>query len=73
MLRLIFFYLIFLIIFDKIYIQEVIIVKKKKELETWEIARKIRGDWGNIKPTTRIIPNKKKNTKPKHKNRQYEN
>ena len=41
--------------------------------KTWEIARKIRGDWGNISPVTKIIPNKKKNQKIKHKNRQYEN
>ena len=39
---------------------------------TWEIARKIRGDWGDISPVTKIIPNKKKTSKIKHKNRQYE-
>lgn len=47
--------------------------KKTLGEETWEIARKIRGNWGNISPVTKIIPNKKKNQKIKHKNRQYEN
>lgn len=28
---------------------------------------KIRNDWGNISPVTKIIPNKKKNPKIKHK------
>lgn len=40
--------------------------------KTWEVARKIRGDWGNISPVTKIIPNKKKSPKVKHKGRQYE-
>lgn len=40
--------------------------------KTWEIARKIRGDWGNISPVTKVIPNKKKNSRPKHKARQFE-
>lgn len=39
----------------------------------WEATRKIRGDWGNISPVTKIIPNKKKSPKVKHKGRQYEN
>ena len=29
--------------------------------------RKPRGSWGDIKPITRIIPNKKKNPKDKYK------
>lgn len=40
--------------------------------KTWEVARKIRGDWGAISPVSKIIPNKKKNPKVKHKSRQYE-
>ena len=48
---------------------------KKKNLNsnpTYEVVRKIRGDWGNINPVTKIIPNKKKNPKIKHKGKQYE-
>lgn len=48
---------------------------KKKNLNsnpTYEVVRKIRGDWGDISPVTKIIPNKKKNPKIKHKGRQYE-
>lgn len=39
---------------------------------TYEVVRKIRGDWGDINPVTKIIPNKKKNPKIKHKGKQYE-
>lgn len=48
---------------------------KKKNLNsnpTYEVVKKIRGDWGDISPVTKIIPNKKKNPKIKHKGRQYE-
>ena len=48
---------------------------KKKNLNsnpTYEVVRKIRGDWGGVKPYTRIIENKKKNPKIKHKGKQYE-
>ena len=48
---------------------------KKKNLNsnpTYEVVRKIRGDWGDINPVTKIIPNKKKNPKIKHKGKQYE-
>ena len=48
---------------------------KKKNLNsnpTYEVVRKIRGNWGDINPVTKIIPNKKKNPKIKHKGRQYE-
>lgn len=48
---------------------------KKKNLSsnpTYEVVRKIRGDWGDISPVTKIIPNKKKNPKIKHKGRQYD-
>lgn len=42
---------------------------KIKSYETW---KKIRNDWGAIKPVTKVIPNKKKNPKIKHKEKQYE-
>ena len=48
---------------------------KKKNLKTsptYEAIRKIRGDWGDINPVTKIIPNKKKNQKVKHKGSQYD-
>lgn len=47
-------------------------LKKTAGEKTWEVVRKIRGDWGNISPVTKIIPNKKKSPKVKHKGRQYE-
>lgn len=50
--------------------------KKKKPISdtdrAYEVNRKIRGDWGAISPVTKIIPNKKKNQKIKHKGRQYD-
>lgn len=46
--------------------------KKKETNSTYEVVRKIRGDWGAVNPVTRIIPNKKKNRKEKHKGRMYE-
>ena len=49
--------------------------KKKKRTDVpdcYEAIRKIRGDWGAINPVTKIIPNKKKNQKPKHKGREFE-
>lgn len=36
----------------------------KKNNSTYEAIRKIRGDWGNISPVTKVIPNKKKNYIP---------
>lgn len=36
----------------------------KTNNSTYEVIRKIRGDWGNINPVTKIIPNKKKNYIP---------
>ena len=50
---------------------------KKKNIisdtdRTYEVNRKIRRDWGAISPVSKIIPNKKKNPKIKHKARQYE-
>ena len=44
--------------------------KKKEENSSYEANRKIRRDWGNISPVTRIIPNKKKNPKTKHKGKE---
>lgn len=41
--------------------------KKQAINSTYEVVRKIRGDWGNINPVTKVIPNKKKNQKVKHK------
>ena len=40
--------------------------------KTYEVVRHMRGDWGTIKPITKVIPNKKKNTNPKHKGQKYE-
>ena len=37
-------------------------MKKKKP-----VALRGRGDWGAVKPVTKIVPNKKKNQKNKHK------
>ncbi len=37
-----------------------------------EANQKIRRTWGNVRPVTKFVPNKKKNPKPKHKNTQYE-
>lgn len=42
--------------------------KKKEQLR----AKKFRGSWGNIKPVTQIIPNKKKKLKAKYNKRPYE-
>lgn len=39
---------------------------------SYEANKKIRKDWGDIKPYTRIIPNKKKNQKIKHKKQEME-
>ena len=37
----------------------------KKEIPDY--IRKQRNDWGNISPVTKVIPNKKKGQKVKHK------
>ena len=46
----------------------------KKIPSTYEIFKKIRNDWGNVNPITKVVPNKKKNPKIKHKReeRNYE-
>lgn len=46
--------------------------KKKNSNSTYEAFKKMRGDWNGVKPYTRIIENKKKNPKIKHKGRQYD-
>ena len=33
--------------------------KNKSANTTYEVIRKIRGDWGNVNPVTKVIPNKK--------------
>lgn len=40
--------------------------------QTAETARKIRGDWGAISPVTKVIPNKKKDRRVKHKGRDWD-
>ena len=45
---------------------------KNKPRTSYEINRGIRRDWGEISPVTRVIPNKKKNQKVKHKGREFE-
>ena len=47
-------------------------MSKKYTNSTYEIVRKIRRDWGAVNPVTKIIPNKKKNLKTKHKRKEYE-
>lgn len=36
-------------------------------MQTAETVQKIRGDWGNVNPVTKIIPNKKKTIPRKQK------
>lgn len=42
----------------------------KETSSTYETLKKIRNDWGNVNPVTKVIPNKKKNPKIKHKNKE---
>ena len=46
--------------------------KKNATNSTYEVVRKIRGDWGAVNPVTKVIPNKKKNRKEKHKGKEYD-
>lgn len=46
--------------------------KQSAAARTAELARKVRGDWGAISPVTRIVPNKKKQQRIKHKKREEE-
>lgn len=48
-------------------------MKKGNTQATYEVNKKIRKDWGEIKPVPRIIPNKKKNQKIKHKGKEFDN
>lgn len=43
---------------------------KKKLPSTYETLKKIRNNWGNVNPVTKVIPNKRKNPKIKHKGRE---
>lgn len=47
-------------------------MKKKETNTTYEVVRKMRGDWGAVNPVTKVIPNKKKNPKTKHKGKEYD-
>lgn len=48
-------------------------MSKKKKKKTWvDIFNSQRRYWGDISPVTKIIPNKKKNRKEKHKNKEWE-
>ena len=49
-------------------------MNKKKETTPpqYKVLRKTRGDWGEIKPITKVIPNKKKNPKTKHKGKEWD-
>jgi hypothetical protein len=38
--------------------------KTNPAISTYRAIKKIRGDWGQINPVTKIIPNKKKNYIP---------
>ena len=46
--------------------------KQSAAARTAELARKVRRDWGAISPVTRIVPNKKKNQRIKHKKHEEE-
>ena len=46
--------------------------KKKNGTSTYDVVSKMRRDWGEIKPITRVIPDKKKRPKIKHKGREYD-
>lgn len=47
-------------------------MSKKDINTTYEVIRKMRGDWGTVNPVTKVIPNKKKNRKVKHKGKEYD-
>ena len=42
----------------------------KETSQTYETLKKISNDWGNVNPVTKVIPNKKKNPKIKHKSKE---
>ena len=41
-------------------------------ISSYEVNRKIRRDFGEINPITKVIPNKKKNPKTKHKGKKFD-
>lgn len=45
--------------------------KAPKARTNYEVYRSIRKDWGVLNPVTKVIPDKR-NKKPKHKGREYE-
>ncbi len=45
---------------------------KEKRQKVPEYIRKQRGDWGAISPVTKVIPNKKREIKEKHKKKLLE-
>ena len=45
--------------------------KNPKPRTQYEVIRSIRGDWGNVNPVTRITPDKR-NRKPKHKGKEFD-
>ena len=48
-------------------------MKKKNANANYEAWRKERGSWGAISPITKVVPNKKKkNTKTKHRKKDYD-
>lgn len=51
-------------------------MSKKKETfkspSTYEVVRHMRGDWGQVNPVTKVIPNKKKSQKVKHKGKEFD-
>ena len=48
-------------------------MKEKEQNSSYEINKNIRRDCEDIKPYTRVIPNKKKNLKIKHKGKEFNN
>lgn len=45
--------------------------KAPKARTNYEVYRGIRKDWGVLNPVTKVIPDKR-NKKPKHKGREYD-
>lgn len=44
----------------------------KKKIDLTELRKKVRKTWGKVVPVEKVIPNKKKNHKPKHKGKENE-
>ena len=47
-------------------------MKKKNANANYEAWRKERGSWGAISAITKVVRNKKKNTKAKHRKKGYD-